>query len=453
MNTSSSKMKVLLISANFLPASPIGPAYVAGAALRAGHLVETFECLFAQDLQAELNALIQRFQPDAIGISIRLVHGYIVDEPAPFHTRFDDLRARVRQVVEIVRQATNVPMILGGPGFHYFARDWLAYLNLDYGIRGEADFAFPLFLERLQNGADLTGVPGLIWRKNGQFHEAPRDFIEDLDQTAFPAYELFDLDRYQQQGIAPGILTKRGCAFHCTYCPYRCLEGAHYRLKTPARVVDEIEHIQRLANPKMVMFCENNFNIPKSHAEAICQEIAARKLKIGWGTGDLRPMGITDDFCQLLKESGCAYLNLSIESGSDEMLRRMKRGYAVSDVIQSLACLEKSGIPFGASLMMGAPGETPQTVAESLSLIDRFVIPLGTWVTIGLCLWTPLQRVLADARSAGQLVDDRELFSGATYLSPDLPEKYMLELIETLRSKEGYAVQVNKPFGAFRRVQ
>lgn len=446
-------MKVLLISANTLPASPIGLAYVAGAALQAGHQVETFECLFARNLSAELSAQIERFHPDVIGISIRLVHAYLLDETAPHYTRFLDLRPRVKQVVEIARQAANVPIVLGGPGFNYFGPDWLDYLNLDYGICGEADFSFPLFLELLEKKGDISKVPGLVFRKDGQIHQGPRDLIADLDKTAFPAYELFDLEQYRQQGIALGILTKRGCAFQCSYCPYRCLEGARYRLKSPTRVVDEIEHIQRLTSPKMIMFCENNFNVPKRHAEAICWEIIARKLKIGWGTGDLRPLGITAEFCRLLKESGCNYLNLSVESGSDRMLQQMKRGYTAADVCQSLECLEKVGIPFGVSLMLGAPGETPETVAESLALIDRFSIPLGTWVTIGICLWSPLQTVLSQARQVGQLVDDYELFAGAAYVSPDLPEKYMLELIGTLHSKQGFAVQVNKPFGSYRREQ
>ena len=93
------------------------------------------------------------------------------------------------------------------------------------------------------------------------------------------------------------------------------------------------------------MFCENNFNAPKKHAEAICREIIYRKLDVQWGTGDLRPMGITDDFCRLLKDSGCSYVSLSVESGSDTMLRRMQRGYSAEDVRRSFACLEKAGIP------------------------------------------------------------------------------------------------------------
>jgi radical SAM superfamily enzyme YgiQ (UPF0313 family) len=439
-------MKVLVVSANSLAASPTGPAYIAGAALRAGHTVEIFECLFAQDISAELRTRIERFQPDLIGVSIRLVHGYLIDEAAPYNTRHIDLRKNVRQVVEAIRQATSAPVILGGPGFNYYARDWLEYLNLDYGIRGEADFSFPLYLERLERGGSLTDIPGCVFRQEGVVHKVPRDRVENLDETAFPAYELLDLERYQQLGISPGILTKRGCAFRCTYCPYHSLEGGRYRLKSPARVVDEIEHIQRVFPPKMIMFCENNFNVPKGHAEAICQEIIARKVQVRWGTGDLRPMGITEDFCRLMKESGCAYLSLSIESASGAMLRRIRRGYTVADIGQSLECLEKAGIPFGASLLIGAPGETPETVQETFALLDRHVMPMGTWVTVGICLWTPRQAVLADARQAGQLSDEQSLFDATNYLSPELPRAYMENLIQNLRSKNGYTVQVNQPY-------
>ena len=439
-------MKVLIISTNTLPASPSGPAYIAGAALQAGHTVEVFECLFAQDLAGELKAHIARFKPDVIGVSIRLVHGFVIDEKAEFNTRHLDLRVRVKQVVDCIKQVSGAPIVLGGPGFNYYARDWLEYLELDYGIRGEADLSFPLYLKRLEEGGDITTVPGCVFRRDGQIVKVPREFVENLDATAFPAYELFDLDKYYEHNISPAILTKRGCAFQCTYCPYSSLEGNRYRVKSPARAVDEIEHARRVKHPRLFMFCDNNFNVPRQHAEVICQEIMARKLIIQWGTGDLRPMGITDEFCQLLRDSGCSYANVSIESGSDKMLKWMKRGYTVAHIKQTLECLGRANIPFGASLMIGAPGETPKTIAESLTVLDNYAIPLGTWVTIGICLWTYRQQILEEARRVGQFKDDRELFEGVNYMSPELPKDYMIELIQTLKTKKGYTVQVNKPY-------
>ena len=90
-------MRVLIISSNTLPASPSGPAYVAGAVRQAGHDVDVYESLFASDLAGELATRLDRFQPDVVGLSIRLVHGDVLDPNAPLGTRHLDLRPRVER--------------------------------------------------------------------------------------------------------------------------------------------------------------------------------------------------------------------------------------------------------------------------------------------------------------------------------------------------------------------
>jgi len=127
----------------------------------------------------------------------------------------------------------------------------------------------------------------------------------------------------------------------------------------------------------------------------------------------------------------------------------MHRGYTVKQVKNALVCLSRSGIPFGVSLMLGAPGETPETVAETFAVIDSFPARQWTWVTIGLNLWTHHQQVLDDARRDGQLKDDRELFNEVNYISPELPKAYMLDLIDSLKERENCHFQVNKPYAAY----
>ena len=368
----------------------------------------------------------------------------MLDESAVFGTRHLDLRVRVKKIVECVKRVSDAHIVLGGPGFNYYGADWLEYLDLDYGIRVEADISFPLYLKKLSTGNDIFDVPGCIYRRDGQIVNVPKKFSSDLDNAALPAYQLFDLDKYYELGISPAIITKRGCAFRCTYCPYSSLEGKRYRLKSPQRVVEEIEHIYRVKRPKMISFCDNNFNVPNRHALAICQEIIDRKLNVNWGTGTIKPLNITDDVLHLFKDSGCEYLSLSVESASAKMLKRMQRGCTVDHIKQSLTSLSRSNIPFSVSLMFGAPGETPETIAETLALIDDFDIPNGVWVTIGICLWTPRQKILEDARVDSQLNGDKALFNSATYVSPKLPMDYMVELIQTLKTKDNYDVQVNK---------
>lgn len=438
-------MKVLMISSNTLPASPSGPVYVAGAVRQAGHEVQIYERLFAVDQAGELAAKIEDFQPDVIGLSIRLVFGDEIDPEAPLGTRHTDLRPGVKEIVDSIRQVSPSRIILGGPGFNYYARDWLEYLNLDYGICGEGEESFPLFLKRLAEDGDITSVPGCAFRKDGRFGSVPPRPVKDLDNQALPAYDLLDWRPYAGRQITPAVLTKRGCAFACTYCPYSKLEGKHYRLKSPQRVLAEANHIRQRTGSRKVMFCENNFNVPRQHAEAILQGLIAEKADLLWGTGDLRPVGVTDSFCRLMEDSGCFSVNLSIESASQRMLKSMKRGYTVQQVRDSLEALSCTKIPFGVSLMFGAPGETPETIAETLDVLDDYQVPNGIWVTIGVYLWTDYQDLVGEARRTGVLKDDKELFSGAVYLSPGLPRSYLQELPEALRARRGYSVQFNKP--------
>jgi len=442
-------MKVLIISTNTLPASPSGPVYVAGAVRQAGHEVQIYERLFAVDLANELAKKISDFQPDVIGISIRLVFGDELDLEAPLGTRHTDLRPRLKEIVDFIRQSSSARIVLGGPGFNYYARDWLEYLDLEYGIRGEGEEAFPLFLQRLAEGGDIYSIPGGVFRKDNGFDSVPPRPVQDLDSQALPAYDLLDWQLYAGRKIIPAILTKRGCAFYCTYCPYSKLEGKRYQLKSPQRVLAEANYILQFTNSRKVMFCENNFNAPRQHAEAICRALIAEKADLQWGTGDLRPMGVTDDFCRLMEASGCFYANLAVESASERMLKSMKRGYTVRQVRESLEALSRSRISFGASLMLGAPGETPETIAETLDVLDDYEIPNGVWVTIGVYLWTDYQDIVTEARRTGFLKDDKELFSGVVYLSPGLPGPYLRELPEALRARQGYSVQFNKPSEAW----
>ena len=438
-------MKVLIISSNTLPAAPTGPVYVAGAVREAGHDVQIYERLFANDLESELISVLVGFQPDVIGISIRLVFGDELDRDAPLGTQHTDLRPRVKEITDILHENTDARIVLGGPGFNYYARDWLEYLDVDYGIRGEGEQAFPLFLKQLAEGGDIYSVPGCVFGKGRSYRTVSPCPVQDLDRQALPAYDLLDWQLYAGKKITPAIFTKRGCAFSCIYCPYCKLEGKRYRLKSPQRVIAEARHILQSTDTGKVMFCDNNFNAPRQHAITICEELIEGKADLQWGTGDLRPAGVTDDFCRLMEASGCFYVNLSIESASAGMLKSMKRGYTVQQVRESLEALSRSKLPFGASLMLGAPGETPETIAETLCVLEDYQIPNGVWVTIGVYLWTDYQDIVAEARQTGVLNNDKELFSGAVYLSPGLPKSYLRELPDMLRTRQNYYVQFNKP--------
>ena len=289
-------------------------------------------------------------------------------------------------------------------------------------------------------------MPGCVFRKEGKYSKVPRSKIADFDDTASPAFDLFDCETYNGQNIPYALYTKRGCAFKCTFCPHSSLEGSRYRLKSPVRVISEIKHVKRTTSSENINFCDNSFNCPKPHAEAICKEIINQQLRIKWKSGAIKPLGLTKDFCRLMKRSGCHYVGLSIETASEKMLANMKRGYSVDDIREAMDNMCNSEIPFGLSVMLGAPGETPETISETFRIVDRYPMIESIWVNIGLFLWTHHQKILDDARRDGQLTNDRELFDGAYYISPELRKDYMIRLIESLKARNNCYIQVNKPY-------
>jgi radical SAM superfamily enzyme YgiQ (UPF0313 family) len=436
-------MKILIASANSFPAAPTGPVYIAGALQQHGHEVRIYEHLLDADLR-ELQDELVSFRPDVVGVSIRLVHGDIQDRAAPFGTRYVDLRPRVKQLTNCIKEHSQGRIVLGGPGFNYYARDWLEYLDLDCGICGEAEETFPQYLQAVMEGADVTALAGCAFRDQDGFRANPPRWPMELNKQGMPAYDLLEWERYGAQKITPAVFTKRGCAFDCSFCPYSKLEGKQYRRKSPQRVLDEIHHTLACTASKRIMICDNSFNAPRRHAEALCRAFRDDRFCFEWGSGDLKPLGVDAEFCGLMKDSGCYYLNLSIESGSDSMLKKMRRGYQVKHVRQSIEALSHAGIPFGASLLLGGPGETPDTIAETMDLMSAYTFPLGVWVTIGMYMWTELQDITGEARQSGYLSPGQSLFDGPVYLSPHLSRTDLDELVNYLHGMLGYTVQVNR---------
>ena len=162
-------MKVLIVSGNFLPLTssrlsmaPSGAAYILGAAQKSGHTVEVFDGYTAGDAISGLTARLTQFNPDVVGVSITIVTNDTLDKEAEFGTRYFDMRPRIKRIVETVKQASKAAIVLGGGGFNYYGKGWLDYLDLDYGLRGEGENAFPLYLERIEhNGAVPLSVPSV----------------------------------------------------------------------------------------------------------------------------------------------------------------------------------------------------------------------------------------------------------------------------------------------------
>src|SRR5512135_1501734 len=245
-------MRVLLINSNRFhqpwPVIPFGLCCVASAAEAAGHEVRVLDLCFASSPAREIEKAVAEFRPEVVGVSIRNI-----DNCAGFNTRFllDDVRD---QVVAPLKRVFGGPIVIGGPAVGINGAQMLEFFDLEFAVRGDGEAAFVEFLRRLSAGGRLGGMGGLVRRLGGRIvADNPPLCVEDLD--ALPparAWRWLDLAPYSRAGAALQIQTKRGCALGCTYCTYNRIEGRSWRLRSPARVADEIAEAVRESGIRLV---------------------------------------------------------------------------------------------------------------------------------------------------------------------------------------------------------
>lgn len=370
-------MRVLFISGSRAklpdPVYPLGPAIVATAARQAGHEVFWFDALRHKEPAAALSDVLDTVKPEAVLMSIRNIDSAAFPMPERY---FEDHKP----LVEIVRQKTTVPIMLGGSGFSLMPELFMNYLGADFGIVGDGEGAVADVLDALSRGRAVDRIvfaPAL----SGPFLRADRD--------------LFDASWYYQNGGVANVQTKRGCPLKCIYCTYPNLEGEAFRKSDPAMVVAEIKDLTA-AGIRHFFFVDTAFNASETHAAAVCEEIIRQELDISFAAY-LIPRVRSKEFPDLLKRAGCTAAEFGTDALTDEMLTSYKKGFTVAQVLDFSDKLRALEIPQCHNLILGGPGETDKTMETSIARMDT-IDPTAVILTIGLRVFpdTELARMAAN---------------------------------------------------------
>lgn len=401
-------MRVLIIAANTergtMIALPLGAGIVAAAARRAGHAVRFLDLLNEPDPVAAVHGAVGEFAPDAIGISVRNV-----DDQNREQSRF--LLAQVRPVVDACR-ASGVPVILGGPGYSIFPDAALRYLGADYGVSGDGEEAFVAVLRRLEEGVDPSGVPGL----HSPTAAVPPALHPDLSGFAFWDDALTESARAAGDDVWIPVQTRRGCPNDCSYCSTSAIQGRAIRARTPEATVDEIRRIAR-EGFRRFYFVDNSFNIPEAHAFALCRFLEDAALGIEWRC-ILYPERVREELVAAMARAGCVEVSLGFESGNAGVLRAMNKRYTPDDVREACALLARYRIRRMGFLLFGGPGETRETVEESLAFAESLHLD-SLRTTIGIRIY-PHTGLAKRAVAEGVITAEDDLLEPKFYLAPGL---------------------------------
>ena len=408
-------MKVLMLSANTekinMPVLPLGLACVAESARNAGHDVALIDLMGQQDTCTVLKEAIYGFQPEIIGISVRNIDDQYMQNPG-------FLLDPVKDIVSDCRSFSDVPIILGGAGYSIFPESALAYLGADMGIQGEGEIAFNALLERLHRKTDPSGTPGLYLPDRGI--QGRVRFTKNLDEFPLP---LPDTRQWtclpdQNEDIWLPFQTRRGCPMNCTYCSTATIEGKILRKHSPVQVVDAVSRFVE-AGFNRFFFVDNTFNLPSSYAKELCDGLIKAGLNISWRC-IVYPWKMDEELVKKMAEAGCKEVSLGFESGSERMIRLMNKQFTLDDIRLASALLKQHNIHRMGFLLLGGPGETKESVEESLAFADSLELE-AVKLNIGIRIY-PHTMLAQTALKEGLISSEMDLLHPRFYLAKDLDD-------------------------------
>ena len=231
-------MRVLIISANTerlnMPTMPLGAGLVTEASRRAGHDVTLLDLMLEPDPLAAVQRSIAEVDPAVIGVSIRNIDDQDMEQPT-------FLLEKARPVLDACRENSSATLVLGGAGYSIFPAAALDYLGAEMGIRGEGEEAFPALLERLEAGADLSGIPGVHLPGQGI---RPPTFVSDMSSLAGPADDLWQTMDPTGADIWIPLQSRRGCPNDCAYCSTAAIQGRPLRTRPATQLAAQVERFK-----------------------------------------------------------------------------------------------------------------------------------------------------------------------------------------------------------------
>ena len=395
-----------LINANRMtPAiGPIGLDYVAGSAACAGINAEVFDLCFAEDPSEALKEHFASQQPELVGVSFR-------NADDSFWLSADWFVPELKRTVETVRAATEAPIVIGGVGFSIFAGEIIEFVGADFGIRGDGETAIVSLVRQLRGAGEFAEVPGLIWRSAGEIRNNQPCWPEPF--SAPTARSFVDNARYFREGGQCGVETKRGCNRRCIYCADPLAKGGRVRLRDPCQVADEVESLL-LQGIDVLHLCDSEFNVPPSHAKAICKEFTRRLLgdKVRW-YAYASPTGFDAELAALMARAGCVGINFTGDSACGLMLRTYRQEHSREDLARAVRLCRRNGIAVMIDLLLGGPGETPQTVQETIDFLKK-INPDCAGAALGVRVYpgTVMGEIAAQEYGDGKKANIRRKYSG-----------------------------------------
>jgi len=292
---------------------------------------------------------IERFNPELIGISLNAIC----------------LGRSMETLNKVHNKYPGIPIIVGGPSASSKGLELLkkhSFLNYVIVREGEKPFY------QLCSGEKFEKIAGLSWKKGDTLHQNSDIPTQDLSEFPFPKYKRFQLNLYGRPDTI-GILTSRGCPYRCIFCQESALLGKKWRGRKPESIIEEISYWKAKGKRK-VHILDDNFALDRQRVLGLSKLIFANGLDDMEYTlvAGLRIDQTNKETLLALKRMGVKMLSFGVESGSDKVLRFMRKGFTVKRADQAIALATSLGFEVRLFFIIGFPIETMKDVQKSFDL-------------------------------------------------------------------------------------
>jgi radical SAM superfamily enzyme YgiQ (UPF0313 family) len=369
-------MRVLLLKPSNLSdhiQPSLGLGYLA-AQIRQDHEVKIIDCIKEQLPGPQLHPVLREFKPDVVGSQC-----YSMDLPK-LKPALEAVKEYDKNIVTIVggAHATNAPEHT----MKFFGRDLV-----DFCFVGEGEIGFPMFLEELaRNGGHFKRVPGLGYRDNGHVHLNQRTQEENLDKLGMPAWDLIMPETYpfsphgvvcKNYPIAP-VMATRGCPYKCTFC---ASAGTQLRKRSIDLVLSEVKLLHEKHGIREFHMVDDNFTLDMDYAREFAHALMKQGLGASWATPNgVRLDRLDRDLVKLLRDAGFYSLSVGIESGSDRIRIKMKKGSNVEKIRKDLKMVnDVGGMDVTGFFILGFPGETKEDIEKTLAFSQELPLQRATF--------------------------------------------------------------------------
>ncbi len=344
---------------------PLGLSRLAGL-VPSGFEKSALDMNLYPDPWPELKNRLDQIKPEFVALSFRNI------DPLAGHQA--SYLSSLKTAAQLTRLIVPEALIMaGGPAFTMFATRLMQEIpEIDYGLSGEGESVFPEILSRFP---DVESVPGLIRRKEAEIicntagPHMSMDHIPEIDTECFLPEDYTGGNVYV---AAMGIEGKRGCDLKCGYCLYPFLGGGRMRLRSPLKIVDEMEKLNREYGIGLFHFTDSVVNRPADHFEAVCRELLKRKLNVNW-TGFFREDTFTIQNAELAQKAGLVACYFSADALTDHGLKFLNKGMTKDDILRASEITVKCNILTMCHFLVNLPFETEEHIEEANAMMESIL--------------------------------------------------------------------------------